>query len=202
MMNNKWRAMPSDEIRRAWETKGGRWLVVIQAPLKPGVPYQTCAVGLLVGEDRRGDDILWLPVWPGTPEKPDWSYDARGWGIAIPTDEADYPEPPPVNVGREVTPALLNWLQNLPLRMNDDWGVDTARDLIKSRAAFGLQKYGQPLRTEDGRNVIHDARQELGDLLQYVMSAHMQSLDLGPIRRLLPILEALLANDSVWIGEE
>ena len=37
--------------------------------------------------------------------------------------------------------------------------------LVEERNAFGVAKYGQPLMTQDGRNGIEDARQELCDLV-------------------------------------
>lgn len=101
------------------------------------------------------------------------------------------PEPPPVEAGLAVTPVLLDWLVS---NGGDNGHWHEAQQLIRARALFGLRKYGQGLMTDDGRDTIEDARQELGDLLQYVMSARMQGLDLGPIRRLLPVLTKLLAE--------
>jgi hypothetical protein len=49
--------------------------------------------------------------------------------------------------------------------------------LVQERNAFGVTKYGQPLMTRDGRNGLEDARQELGDLLQYVCKCAMVGPD-------------------------
>ena len=46
--------------------------------------------------------------------------------------------------------------------------LDNLIELVKQRDAFGRAKYGQPLMTNDGRNGLEDARQEMGDLLQYI----------------------------------
>jgi len=62
-----------------------------------------------------------------------------------------------------VTPLLLDWLRR--------GASDDVLSLIKARHAYGLQKYGQGLMTEDGRNTMEDARQEAGDLLQYLFKA-------------------------------
>lgn len=39
---------------------------------------------------------------------------------------------------------------------------------IKARAAFGLRKYGQPLRGFNGRNTLRDAYEEVLDLAVYL----------------------------------
>ncbi len=57
--------------------------------------------------------------------------------------------------------------------------------LVKERDAFGRAKYGQPLMSNDGRNGIEDARQELGDLLQYVMKCKLAGQDLSDFMRLV-----------------
>jgi hypothetical protein len=67
------------------------------------------------------------------------------------------PEPPPKPHGLVVPDELIKRLQSPALIA-----------LVKERTAFGMKKYGQPLMTEDGRDGVEDARQELGDLLQYV----------------------------------
>lgn len=79
------------------------------------------------------------------------------------------PEPPPKHAGVEVTPALLKWLR-------EQQAPEEIGQLIQARHNFGLQKYGQGLMTEDGRNTFEDARQEAGDLLQYLYKAQMQGL--------------------------
>ena len=47
-------------------------------------------------------------------------------------------------------------------------------NLVRERDAFGRTKYGQPLMSNDGRNGITDARQELGDLIQYACKVSME----------------------------
>lgn len=93
------------------------------------------------------------------------------------------PEPAPVNRGEPVTPPLLDWLRS--------YGFDDEARVVEARAAFGREKYGQPLMTLDGRDPIEDARQELADALQYVQRAAMLGADLTPLAGLLDALCAL-----------
>ena len=67
------------------------------------------------------------------------------------------PEPAPTKRGFDVSSRLLDAIMYPELK-----------DLVQQRRAFGMRKYGQSLYSEDGRNGLEDARQELGDLLQYV----------------------------------
>lgn len=72
------------------------------------------------------------------------------------------PEPPPKNRGSNVYTSLCCFLTYSNL---DDPCI---LDLLEKRHNFGIQKYGQPLMTHDGRDDLEDARQEIGDFLQYV----------------------------------
>ncbi|MCP4741430.1 MAG: hypothetical protein GY871_04265 [Actinomycetales bacterium] len=92
------------------------------------------------------------------------------------------PEPPPKPEGPLVTPPLLEWLRGA--------GFYSAARLVRARNAFGQIKYGQGLRVEDGRDHVEDARQELGDLLQYAFAIHMKG---GNLDALDEGIEALLA---------
>lgn len=99
------------------------------------------------------------------------------------------PEPDPQYSGQAVTPILVARLKELR--------CDTALiELIEARDAFGRQKYGQPLMSNDGRDGVEDAKQELGDLLQYCQKCVMAKQDTGELKALLvaslPILSELL----------
>lgn len=100
------------------------------------------------------------------------------------------PEPAPLNKGKSVPDELIKWLHS-------QTNSAEAIQLIRERDEFGRKKYGQPLMTEDGRNSVEDARQELGDLLQYVYKAKMNGEDLTPIREILPHLANLLNISSL-----
>lgn len=91
-------------------------------------------------------------------------------------------QPPPVPRGEAVPPVFQEWA-----RAN---GFTEAADLSVSRAAFGEAKYGQPLMTEDGRDSIEDALDELGDAEHYLQKAIMNGED---VSRLVPHMEAIQA---------
>lgn len=81
------------------------------------------------------------------------------------------PEPAPLNEGLDVSEELMSILRALK--------KDATLKLVEERRAFGIEKYGQSLMSGDGRNEIEDARQEMGDLLQYVfkitLNKHLHS---------------------------
>ena len=99
------------------------------------------------------------------------------------------PEPPPLNKGQNVPSQLIKWLKQESFFRRQTRAK--AIKLIEERDAFGFKKYSQHLMTEDGRNSIEDARQELGDLLQYLFKAHLNGEDNEPVRSLLPVLYRL-----------
>jgi hypothetical protein len=84
-------------------------------------------------------------------------------------NRASKPEPPPLNKGIPVTTELLKWLE--------EGGYKRSIDLIIERDTYGIKKYGQRLMTQDGRNSIEDARQELGDAMQYIYKAKLNDED-------------------------
>ncbi|MDX8379800.1 MAG: hypothetical protein R8K48_07120, partial [Gallionella sp.] len=95
-------------------------------------------------------------------------------------------QPPPVHKGVAVPPVFQAWAR--------DNGFHDAADLSESRSAFGIAKYGQPLMTEDGRDSIEDAIDEIGDFFHYVQKAIMNKEDLSRITDLLAVADALLAD--------
>ncbi len=97
------------------------------------------------------------------------------------------PEPPPKNIGYDIGQELLKELQ---VSQHED-----ARKLVKERIIFGIKKYGQPLRSQDGRDGIEDARQELGDLMMYVMKCKVNNISLDPLKPLVATLVALFFDD-------
>lgn len=107
---------------------------------------------------------------------------------------ASKPEPLPKDIGESVTPILLAWFYNIKLSPIQstynitDSDIKLAIDLIQARDSYGFNKYGQHLKTQDGRDSQEDAIQELGDLLQYVFKAKLNGEDIDKIKRLLPIL--------------
>lgn len=111
------------------------------------------------------------------------------------------PEPPPVPQGEIVPDKLIEFLtlSKQALQDREDLLVhtDAVIALIKDRDEFGRKKYGQPLMSEDGRNGVEDAKQELGDLLQYLMKCKLagQTIsqdDLGTFMVGIVVVESLL----------
>lgn len=96
--------------------------------------------------------------------------------------------PAPRSAGSEVTPWLLGWLaaRGAPVEV---------ADAVRARDALGRQRYGQPLRTMDGRDTVTDLAQELADALQYAAKARMLGQDLEPVRALLAEVVALVGGE-------
>lgn len=106
------------------------------------------------------------------------------------------PEPPPKDEGIFVTPLLIKWIQE-NANLSDDIKRDTVK-LIEQRDAYGFNKYKQHLRTDDGRNTLEDARQEYGDLLQYLFKAIIRGEDdISELTKLMPVL-----NELTGVGSE
>lgn len=102
------------------------------------------------------------------------------------------PEPPPVARGEPVTPALLSHLSARAHALGDrEHAAAHLAALVRERDAFGRAKYGQPLMTADGRNTLEDARQELGDLAQYLYKARMTGVDTSALRPMLELVTEL-----------
>lgn len=78
------------------------------------------------------------------------------------------PEPPPQPRGVVIPDALCTHIQ-----LQQPYAWQALLQLVLERDAFGRKKYGQPLMSEDGRNGLEDARQELGDLLQYTYKMYV-----------------------------
>ena len=103
------------------------------------------------------------------------------------------PEPLPKPNGVPVTPELLKYIDSLQVRLGTEVCDQTAT-LIKERDAYGFAKYGQHLMSCDGRDSIEDARQELGDLLQYLYKAKMNGEDIEIFRQHFLVLECLVLD--------
>lgn len=112
---------------------------------------------------------------------------------------ASIPEPPPSTGIASVPDSLIGWLfrsdidDELTNKNRDGrWGM--AIELVNERDAFGRAKYKGPLMTHNGRNMIEDARQELGDAMQYIHGAKMEGLDLSAIRPLIEVLRLMVGD--------
>lgn len=104
------------------------------------------------------------------------------------------PEPPPQKGKESVNAKLMNWLaERRDMK---------ASMLVLARAQFGLEKYGTALETHNGRDAVEDARQEIGDALQYVMQAKMEGRDMADLRELTQTLLELIEADALESYEE
>jgi hypothetical protein len=102
---------------------------------------------------------------------------------------ASKPEPPPLNKGIPVTTELLEWLHK--------GGHEGSMNLIIERDTYGINKYGQRLMTQDGRNSIEDARQELGDAMQYIYKAKLNKENTSCLEEYYYVLGKILQiNDE------
>jgi len=99
------------------------------------------------------------------------------------------PEPPPKPNGEDVTPKLIDWITEQVLPMDT---ITKTVELIKARDYYGFSKYGQHLKTNDGRNTVEDAIQELGDLIQYLYKAKLNGEDIKIIKEIMPVLTKML----------
>ena len=69
---------------------------------------------------------------------------------------------------------------------------------IKARTHIGVERYGAPLHTHNGRDPVRDLREELLDALQYLAQAHAE--ERIPTDVYVPALEAIL-NLTIILGE-
>ena len=97
------------------------------------------------------------------------------------------PEPPPKPHGVVVPDALIEYLKE-----KHPFCGPPLVELVQERNAFGMAKYGQPLMSQDGRNGVEDARQEAGDLLQYIYKVHLAG-DKEGVEKLVKLLQSILS---------
>lgn len=100
--------------------------------------------------------------------------------------EISVPEPPPT-VGDssvsvfEFLSKILNGMWEMSGRLphptlvkRNQIAIEQLQRLMRERNNFGVEKYGTSLMTNNGRDVVEDMRQELGDLLMYGTQAIME----------------------------
>lgn len=210
----------SGKVKRTRDQRHGsiRWSwpdaeITVYPPRRPGGPWEVACWSLEGGpsiltylDDGRDADDPDPEMCAGLRRIVEWGYGPTVWeharaaaaaGVPMET-RPSIPEPPPVPGRAEVAPALCAWLcaAYAGAGLEDSGSFQDALSLVEARAAYGRAKYGTALQTHNGRNPLEDALQELGDLLMYVQQAKMESRDLAPIRRLLPVLEALVREEG------
>lgn len=108
--------------------------------------------------------------------------------------KASVPQPPPKDGGIEVTPKLIEWMKSVE-GMDDEIKRDMIA-LIMQRDAYGLGKYKTRLKTDNGRNQCEDARQELGDFIQYIFACILEKRDGPEVERL--IMDAMVMTGFLY----
>jgi len=84
------------------------------------------------------------------------------------TETSRFVQPAPIRSGENVPKMFRKWAAK--------HGHNDAAILSFERDAFGQEKYGQPLMSNDGRDTIKDIEDEVGDALHYITKAKMQGL--------------------------
>jgi hypothetical protein len=79
------------------------------------------------------------------------------------------------DVGRAVVKYITTYYNSLPLAGRDMYPclLAVAHD-HEARIVYGERKYGQRLKTNNGRDALMDANQELLDSLSYLMQAYLE----------------------------
>ncbi len=107
------------------------------------------------------------------------------------------PQPPPKRGGCKVGKELIDYVWRIPkLRRSQ---CITLQEQVEARTAYGKAKYGQVLMTQDGRDEVIDAEQELIDLIQYAYKARLNNRRKEAAQRLgaaMTVLVAILTNDE------
>lgn len=97
--------------------------------------------------------------------------------------KASVPEPPPHEGKELVTPKLIHFLEN---KCNfSDKTRKFLVNLVKERDEYGKGKYKGGLKTFNGRRMEKDAKQEIGDFLQYMYACIMEENTSEEIDKLL-----------------
>ena len=101
-------------------------------------------------------------------------------------------QPSPRVLGQVIPDLLIAFLEG----KNTMRAFDSVIQLIQERDAFGRAKYGQPLMSEDGRDGVQDAKEELGDLMQYAFKAMLNQRDVTDLREMVAALLFLLNSED------
>lgn len=135
------------------------------------------------------------PEPPHSPETGSPHYDPN----FIP-DPISEPEPAPVPQGVVVYDEACQWIDQIYPEKNAE--VLGFLELLQKRHNFGQKKYKQPLMTDDGRDDVEDAMQELGDLFLYAYKARLNHLNLDDVREYAIILQALLDQEDEYFASD
>lgn len=102
------------------------------------------------------------------------------------------PDPSLTDQSEPVWPFVIKALNNVNLLTEEE--KNDLTKIFNSRNNFGIEKYGVPLSTFNGRNPIKDAFEESLDLLAYVTQSYLEDDNIETKR-----LKKDLAHGSLWI---
>ena len=122
--------------------------------------------------------------------------DVPSLGPASPADLVDRPIPPdrpsahveqpmPTGDGVEVFPAAL-----------EACGSQSLREMLAARDLIGRRRYGPSLRTNNGRDVVRDLREELADAYVYCSQAILEHREKG--KRAWPLENVRGTIERAW----
>ena len=97
-------------------------------------------------------------------------------------------QPKPINKGV----VIFNLIQSYLDDVKDKSYNNEVLEKLFQRYDFGLKKYGQPLMSDDGRDSVRDADEELLDAIQYIIKCKYNKCDLTPIKKTLYVLNQII----------
>ena len=97
-------------------------------------------------------------------------------------------QPKPVNKGIIV----FNLIQSYLDRVEDKSFNNEVLEQLFKRYNFGLEKYKQPLMSNDGRDSVRDANEELLDCIMYIMKCKYNKENISEVKRTLYVLNQIM----------
>ena len=105
------------------------------------------------------------------------------------------------NGGVEVLPLLLRAIDVQPWAWREAISAESLKAHLRDRIALGREKYGEALRTRNGRDSLRDAYEEALDCALYLTQAAEEGQSPGGIDRAL-VREAVLLAAKLGIAIE
>lgn len=87
---------------------------------------------------------------------------------------------------------IFNLIQSYLDQVKDKSNNYDVLQQLFQRYEFGLQKYGTPLMSNDGRDAVKDVNEELLDAIQYLIKAKYNKCDLSSIKKNLYVLNEIM----------
>ena len=103
--------------------------------------------------------------------------------------EEQKPQPPPKQGGIEVYTLLNQYLKDT-IGENNEY----LRKKLTERYEFGKKKYGTALQTDNGRDVVRDAEEEVLDLIYYLVSCLHSKKDITNLKIMIQTVDDIIEN--------